>query len=153
MLERVVAWQKPEVTIKWEESLGLEASGWGSGIQSSESQPIDPRQPHGTKGTSLLITPWNRPIQLLHSRDQKGSRGSWVAQSVERPTLDFGSGHDLRVVRSSPGLGYSIRCLLELHSPFSSSSAFPYSCFLFLSLKISKSLKKKARSHSLSQWL
>ena len=23
------------------------------------------------------------------------SRGAWVAQSVERPTLDFGPGHDL----------------------------------------------------------
>ena len=80
----------------------------------------------------------------VHSRDQKGSRGAWVAQSVERPTLDFGSGHDLRVVRSSPGLGYSLRrCLLEFHSPFSSSSTFPYSCFLFLSLKISKSFKKR----------
>ena len=28
-----------------------------------------------------------------------------MAQSVERPALDFGSGHDLRVVRSSPTLG------------------------------------------------
>ena len=27
---------------------------------------------------------------------------TWVAQSVECPTLDFGSGHDLRVVGSSP---------------------------------------------------
>ena len=25
-------------------------------------------------------------------------RDSWVAQSVERPTLDFSSGHDPRVV-------------------------------------------------------
>ena len=28
-----------------------------------------------------------------------------MAQSVERPTLDFGSGHDLRVVGLSPTLG------------------------------------------------
>ena len=30
--------------------------------------------------------------------------GAWVAHLVERPTLDFSSGHDLRVVGSSPAL-------------------------------------------------
>ena len=34
--------------------------------------------------------------------------GAWVAYSVKYPTLDFGSGHDLRVVRSSPMLGAMI---------------------------------------------
>ena len=29
-------------------------------------------------------------------------RGAWVAQSVKHPTLDFSSGCDLTVVRSSP---------------------------------------------------
>ena len=29
-------------------------------------------------------------------------KGAWVAQSVKCLTLDFGSGHDLMVVRSSP---------------------------------------------------
>ena len=28
--------------------------------------------------------------------------GCWVVQSVEHPTLGFGSGHELRVMRSSP---------------------------------------------------
>ena len=32
-------------------------------------------------------------------------RGAWVAQSVERPTVDLGSGLDLMVVSSSPALG------------------------------------------------
>ena len=27
---------------------------------------------------------------------------AWVAQSVKHPTFDFGSGHNLRVVRSKP---------------------------------------------------
>ena len=31
--------------------------------------------------------------------------GAWMAQSVECLTFDFGSGHDLRVMRSSPVLG------------------------------------------------
>ena len=35
-------------------------------------------------------------------------RGAWVAQLVERPTLDLGSGHDPRVVRSSPALGFRL---------------------------------------------
>ena len=35
--------------------------------------------------------------------------GAWVAQSAERPTLDFASGHDPRVVGSSPASG-SVLC-------------------------------------------
>ena len=31
--------------------------------------------------------------------------GSWVTQSVKCPTLGFGSGHNLMVVRASPALG------------------------------------------------
>ena len=30
--------------------------------------------------------------------------GTWVAQFVKHPALDFGSGHDLTVIRSSPVL-------------------------------------------------
>ena len=33
------------------------------------------------------------------------NRGAWVAQLVERPTLDLSSGLDLRVVSPSPTLG------------------------------------------------
>ena len=32
-------------------------------------------------------------------------RGTWMAQSVDHPTLDFGSGYDLAVVRLRPMLG------------------------------------------------
>jgi len=35
-------------------------------------------------------------------------RGTWVAQSVKRPTLGFGSGRDLRVVRWSPASGSAL---------------------------------------------
>ena len=31
--------------------------------------------------------------------------GNWVVQLVERPTLGFSSGHDLRVMGPSPALG------------------------------------------------
>ena len=32
---------------------------------------------------------------------RKRSRGTWVAQSLELPSLDFGSGHDPSVMGSS----------------------------------------------------
>ena len=36
--------------------------------------------------------------------EKNEGRGTWVAQLVKCPTLDFGSGHDLRVMRLSPAL-------------------------------------------------
>ena len=41
-----------------------------------------------------------------HEEDQ---RGTWVAQAVKALTLDFGSGHDLRVMRVSPESGSVLR--------------------------------------------
>ena len=35
-------------------------------------------------------------------------RGAWVAQSVKHPTFDFCSGHDLRVMGSSPTSGSAL---------------------------------------------
>ena len=35
-------------------------------------------------------------------------QGTWVAQPVKYPTLDFGSGHNLRVLRLRPG---ALRCM------------------------------------------
>ena len=60
--------------------------------------------------------------------------GTWVAQSVECLTLDFGSGHDLMVVRSSPTSGsiltaWSLLGILSL----SLSLSLPLLCSLCLS--------------------
>ena len=46
-------------------------------------------------------------LTVLFKLSSKGTigRGTWVAQSVECPTLNFGSGHDLRVLTSNPRLG------------------------------------------------
>ena len=41
----------------------------------------------------------------IRSHLKKQTRGTWVAQSVKRLTLDFGLGHDLTVVRSNLVLG------------------------------------------------
>ena len=35
----------------------------------------------------------------------EGCWGAWMAQSVKHLALDFGPGHDLRVVKLSPALG------------------------------------------------
>ena len=58
-------------------------------------------------------------------------RGTWVAQAVERPTLDFSSCHDLTVH------GFGMRFSLSL------SLSLPFPCSLSLSLKINKLKKKK----------
>ena len=45
----------------------------------------------------------NKKLQRGPVKPKVGSlRGSWVAQLVKLLTLDFGSGHDLRVMKSSP---------------------------------------------------
>ena len=41
----------------------------------------------------------------MHSGHKTDIGGPWVAQSVMGRTLDFGSGHDLKVVRLSLALG------------------------------------------------
>ena len=41
-------------------------------------------------------------LPLFFKDNFLGWGGAWVAQLVKHPTLDFGSGHDLRVVRLSP---------------------------------------------------
>ena len=51
-----------------------------------------------------------------------------MLQSVTFLNLDFGSGHDLRVVRLSPGLGYTAWSLLEF---------LPLPLLLMLSLSLS----------------
>ena len=45
---------------------------------------------------------------MIINRIQKRGGGASVAQLVKRLTLDFGSGHDLRVVRLSPTSGSAL---------------------------------------------
>ena len=40
--------------------------------------------------------------------ESKQIQGARVAQLVKHPVLDFGSGHDLRVMRFSPALGSAL---------------------------------------------
>ena len=52
-------------------------------------------------------------------------RGTWVAQSVECLTLDCGSGHDPRVVGSSPTLGSTLSVEPSPHTLSLSPSPSP----------------------------
>ena len=47
--------------------------------------------------------------QTVDGSTKKSKRtGTWMAQSVKYPTLDFSSGHDLRVLGLSPTLGSAL---------------------------------------------
>jgi len=50
-------------------------------------------------------TEMNEILKLSDKYFKVANIGPWAAQSVKCPTLGFSSGHDLRVVRSSPTLG------------------------------------------------
>ena len=53
-----------------------------------------------------MTFPNTRPWVLATVRTRKARVGdAWVVQSVEHLTLDFGSGHDMRVVGLNPVLG------------------------------------------------
>ena len=63
-------------------------------------------------------------------------RGTWVAQSVKHPTLDFSSGHDLTFARWSPALDsvLTVQSLLEILALPLSLASLPLACVLALSL-------------------
>ena len=65
------------------------------------------------------------------------STATWVAQSIECPTLDFGSGYDLMVVGSSPALG-SVLGMEPAWDYLSPSLSATPPLMLALSFKINK---------------
>ena len=71
-------------------------------------------------------------------------RGTWVAQSVKRPTLDFGSGHDLTVREFKPRIGLCTHSEEPALDPLSPSLCPSPACILLsLSLSLSKINKCK----------
>ena len=64
-------------------------------------------------------------------------QGTWVAQLVMRPTLDFGSGHDLTVHGIEPCIGLHANSLLRILSLLL-SLPLPLSRAIALSLKKNK---------------
>jgi len=66
------------------------------------------------KGKLYITTTNGKPVKcatrkitkLKNKQTNKNPKmDAWVALSVKRATLDFSSGHDLRVLRSSPKSG------------------------------------------------
>ena len=72
-------------------------------------------------------------------------RGTWVAQLVKHPSLDFGSDHDLRMLGSSPALGSALSCLR-----FQGFSFPPSLPLLMLSLAFVCSLSLKTKNKKTS---
>ena len=76
-----------------------------------------------------------------------------MAQSVKHPTLDFGSGHDLRVreFEPTPGSALTVWSLLRILPLTLSLCPSPLMCSLFL--KINKHKKKrKSRTWQVSKF-
>ena len=70
-------------------------------------------------------------------------RGAWVAQLVKCLTLDFNSGHDLRILGSSPTSGSLLSGEFASPSPF----ARPPAHARVLINKIFKNYKEKRKTH------
>ena len=62
-------------------------------------------------------------------------RGAWVAQSTGRPTLDFGSGHDLTVSGIEPHVRFCADSGKPAWDSASPSLFLPLPCPCALSLK------------------
>ena len=74
------------------------AAGIGGGYDLSEVLPDNIHQ--APKRAFSLVTKFHFDLHL------KGpTQGAWVARSVKRPTLGFGSGHDLTVPEFEPRIG------------------------------------------------
>ena len=67
-----------------------------------------------------------------------GLWGAWVAQSVERPTLDFGSGRDLTVCEFEPRVGLCADSVERAWDSLSVSLCLSVSLSLLLPCSLSK---------------
>ena len=88
-------------------------------------------QPHRAPGHPGPLSLWTlRPFHSLMQPMSRNPWDAWVAQSVKCPTLDFGSGHGLRVLGSSPTSGsthwvWNLLKILSLPLPL---ALLPHSC-------------------------
>ena len=61
-----------------------------------------------SKGYTACLGPHSGFVGRDKNQEREKVRGTWVAQQVEHPTLDFGPGHDFRVLRLSPVSGSTL---------------------------------------------
>lgn len=78
-------------------------------------------KPHWCHHSSLTACRAHARQKSLHG-SHRTSRGAWVAQSVQWPTLGLGSGHNLSVVGSSPMSHSALWLYLSLPLPLLTSS-------------------------------
>ena len=71
----------------------------------------------------------------------KKLKGAWVVQLVKRPTLGFGSGHDLTVCEFKPRTGLYTDSV-EPTWDFSLPLSLPLTCVCARALSLSLSLRK-----------
>ena len=84
-------------------------------------------------------------MEVQNTCKNQKKRGAWVAQSVEQPALDFGSGHDLMVHEFEFHIGLcadSSLSLLGILSLLSAPPPFMLTCLLSLSLSLSFKINK-----------
>ena len=74
-----------------------------------------------------LTTP---PSRRIHAQ------GAWVAQSVKRPTLGFGPGHDLTACEFEPCIGLGADGAEPAWDSLSLLLSLPLPCLLSLSLSL-----------------
>ena len=83
-------------------------------------------------------------------RVEKKRRGAWMAQSIKRPTLDFGSGHNLMVCEMERRVGFYTDSTARSLLGISLSLSLPFTLCLSpthtRSLSLNKSEKKKRRN-------
>ena len=83
---------------------------------------------------------YNLILEESASKKREQNWGAWVAQSVKRPALDFGSGHDHMVCGFKPRIGL----FADSAEPAGNSHSLPFSlpllhlCVQVCSLSLSK---------------
>ena len=113
------------------------------GFKQNKNLKSKKRKIEGSNNKKIL--PWclndrrHHKIKRWTETRRKYLWDTWVVQLVKRPTLDFGSGHDLTVV--GPSLVSDSVCLLSL--PLSLCPSPTHVCALSISLSQNKSISFK----------
>ena len=97
--------------------------------------PLEKHLPNGTPLQGREATVMPRPCIVI---DNNSARGARMAQSVKRPTLDFGSCHDLMIREFKPHIGLCVDSVDPGcgSNSLSLSLSAPPTCVLSLSLSL-----------------
>ena len=86
----------------------------------------------------MILTRWIERVRderrkAWFGSSYRGAGGTWVAQFIRRPALDFGSSHDLTVRGFEPHVGLCADSMGRACDSLSPSLSAPSPVFLFLS--------------------